>query len=185
MKLKALYPVTYTQIKNFTASSGAQLVPTDNAFLGPIPDRIIIALVKDTAFVDSANTNPFHFQHYDMTYMYVNGVQQPSEPLTIDCSSPFGATRPYETLFSSTGTHHGDSAHMFSLEMLTNGSYILGLDLTPDREDDEELISLSRKLNVRIEARFKKSLPEPVTCILYAEFPGHLEIDNSNNVTVE
>ena len=36
-----------------------------------------------------------------------------------------------------------------------------------------------------IEARFKTLLPEPVTCNLYAEFPGHVEIDNSRNVTVE
>jgi hypothetical protein len=32
---------------------------------------------------------------------------------------------------------------------------------------------------------FKKPLPETVTCILYAEFPGHIENDYSRNVTVE
>jgi hypothetical protein len=37
---------------------------------------------------------------------------------------------------------------------------------------------------VRIEARFKSPLPEPVTCILYAEFPGHFEIDKSRNFSV-
>ena len=63
--------------------------------------------------------------------------------------------------------------------------YILGFDLTPDREADEEHISLPRHTNVRIEAQLKKPLPEPVTCILYADFPGQVEIDNSRNVTVE
>jgi len=62
---------------------------------------------------------------------------------------------------------------------------VLGFDLTPDREAVEEHISLPRQGNVRIEARFKKPLQEPVTCILYAEFPGHVEIDNSRNITVE
>jgi len=117
--------------------------------------------------------------------LYVNGVQHPPEPLTMDCSSPFGATRAYETLFSSTGIHLDDRAHMITLEMFTKGFYILGFDLTPDREADEEHISLLRQGIVRIEARFKKPLPEPVTCILYAEFPGHIEIDSSRNVTVE
>jgi hypothetical protein len=69
--------------------------------------------------------------------------------------------------------------------MFANGFYILGFDLTPEREVDEEHISLSRQGNVRIEALFKKPFPEPVTCILYAEFPGYIEIDNSRNVTVE
>ena len=74
---------------------------------------------------------------------------------------------------------------MIALDMFTRGFYVLRFDLTPDRETDEEHISLPRQGNVRIEARFKKPLPEPATCILYAECPGHVEIDNSENVTVE
>jgi hypothetical protein len=81
MKRKAHYPVTHTKIKTFTASSGAQQVSIDNAFLGPFPERILIAMVKNTAFVGSASTHPFHFHQYDMTnlVLYVNGVQYPSE----------------------------------------------------------------------------------------------------------
>ena len=63
MKRKAHYPATNTQIKSFNASSGAQQVSIDNAFLGPIPKRIPVALVKNTSFVGSASTNPFNFQH--------------------------------------------------------------------------------------------------------------------------
>jgi hypothetical protein len=120
MKRKAHYPVTHTQIKTFTASSGAQQVSIDNAFLGPIPERILLAMVKNTAFVVSASTHPFDFNHY-MTnlVLYVNGVQHPAEPLTMDCSSPFGATRAYEKLFSSTRIHHDDRAHMINLDIFT------------------------------------------------------------------
>jgi hypothetical protein len=60
---------------------------------------------------------------------------------------------------------------MITLEMFTKVFYVLGLDLTLDREADEDHIGLPRQGNVRIEAGFKKPLPEPVTCILYAEFP--------------
>jgi hypothetical protein len=73
---------------------------------------------------------------------------------------------------------------MITPEMFTTGFYVLGFDQHLP-EADEEHISLPRQGNVRNEARFKESLPEPVTCILYAEFPGHVEIDNSRNVTVE
>jgi len=69
--------------------------------------------------------------------------------------------------------------------MFTKGFYILGFDLTPDRETDEEHISLPRQGNVSIEARFNKPLPEPVTCILYVKRPGQVEIDNVRNVTGE
>ena len=84
--------------------------------------------------------------------LYVNGIQHPPESLSMDCSTPFRATRAYETLFLSTGIHHDDRAHMISLEMFTHGFY-----LTPDLEADEEHISLPRQGNVRIEARFKNN----------------------------
>jgi len=74
---------------------------------------------------------------------------------------------------------------MITLEMFTKGFYVLGFDLTPDREADEDLISLPLQANVPIEARLKQPPPEPVTCILFAQFPGHVEIDHSRNVTVE
>jgi hypothetical protein len=85
MKRKAHFPVTHTQIKTFTASSGAQQVSIDNALLGTIPEKIIITMVKNAAFVGSASTSPFHFHDYDMTnfVMYVNGVHHHSEPLTM------------------------------------------------------------------------------------------------------
>ena len=103
----------------------------------------------------------------------------------MDLSSPFGATTAYETLFSSTGIYHDDRTHMITVDMFTKGIFVLGFDLTPDNEADEEHIILPFQGIVRIETRFKKPLPEPLTCILYAEFPGHIEIDNSRNVIVE
>ena len=133
--------MTLTQIKTFTASSRSE-VSINNAFLGPIPEIILIVLPKNTAFVGSASTNPFHFHNYDMIslLLYVNGVQHALEPLTMDCSSPFRATRAYETLFSSKGIHLDDRAPMVTLEILTKGYYILRFDLTPVRQADEEHI---------------------------------------------
>jgi hypothetical protein len=186
MKRKAQYSVTHTQIKTFTASSGTQQISINNAFLGPVPDRILIALVKHAAFVGSASTIPFHFHHY-MTnlVLYVNGVQHSSEPLTMDCSSPLELQELTKHYFQVLVFITMIVLHMITLEMFTNGFYILGFDLTPGREADEEHISLPRQANLRIETYFKKPLPEPVQCILRAEFPEHVEIDYSRNVTVE
>ena len=43
---------------------------------------------------------------------------------------------------------------MITLEMFTKVFYVLGLDLTLDREAYEEHITLPRQINVRFEARF-------------------------------
>jgi len=67
MKCKADYPVTHTQTKTSTASSGFQQVSIYSAYLAPIPERILIEMVRNTVFAGSASTNPLHFQHYDLT----------------------------------------------------------------------------------------------------------------------
>ena len=73
----------------------------------------------------------------------------PSQSL-LHCSSPFAATRAYETLFSSTSIHHDDRAHMITLEIFTKGFHVLGFDITPGEEADEKHICLSRQGYVRI-----------------------------------
>ena len=95
MKSKTHYPATNTQIITFTAKSVAQHVSVDNTFLEPIPKRIMTALIKNTAFVVSTTKNTYHFQSYYMAnlVLYVNGVELPSETITMDCSSPFVGTR--------------------------------------------------------------------------------------------
>ena len=77
MKHKAHYPVTHSQIKTLTAIYGVQDVSIENAFPGTVPERILIAFVKNTPFVGSARTNQFHFHHCDMTNLvfFVNGVR--------------------------------------------------------------------------------------------------------------
>jgi len=74
---------------------------------------------------------------------------------------------------------------MITMEMFTKCFYILGFDVTSDTGADEKHISFHHQGNVRIEAHFKKPFSEPETCILYAEFAGHIEIDYSGNVEVE
>jgi hypothetical protein len=46
MKRKAHYPITHTQIKTFTAGAEAQQISIDNAFLGPILEKLLTGLVK-------------------------------------------------------------------------------------------------------------------------------------------
>jgi hypothetical protein len=113
-------------------------------------------MVKNCAFVASANTNPFHFHNYDMTnlVLYVSEVYHPSEPLN---GLLYGLWKYQNLLFSSAVIHHDDHAHTITLEMFTKCLYVLGFDLTPDREADEEHVSLPSQRNVRIEAPFKKT----------------------------
>ena len=71
---------------------------------------------------------------------------------------------------------------MITMEMFTKGFYLLGFCLTPNSDAHEEHITLPRKEMCVSRHALKKTLPEPVTGILYAEFPGPFQFDNSTNV---
>jgi len=58
--------------------------------------------------------------------------------------------------------------------MFTKGFSVLGIKLTLDRKSDEEHTSLIRQGNMCIEARLKKPIQEPVTCLIYAQLLGHV-----------
>jgi len=112
--------------------------------------------------------------------LYINDVPYTPEPLTIDCSPPFGDPWAYETLFTCTGIHHYERAYMITLEMFTKGFYILGFDLTLDREADEVHINLPRQGNVLIEARLKNRYQDPSVTFCMLNF-----LDTSQLTTLE
>jgi hypothetical protein len=100
-------------------------------------------------------------------------------------SSMVYVTWVYETLSSCTGIRHDDCSHAISLDMFLQGLFVLCFDSTSDVSGYESHITFPHKEKVRIERWFKLALTEPVTCVVYAEYHLHIEIDNSRNVTVE
>jgi len=68
----ARYNVTRFELKSFTFSSGLQLLSIDFAVLGTIPKRLLLTMVKNTKFLGSVTTNPYHFRHYDLSSFALN-----------------------------------------------------------------------------------------------------------------
>ena len=62
----AKYNVKRVELKTFTYASGSQSLSIDNAILGPIPKRLLFAMIDNKHFLGSTNTNPFKYNHYGM-----------------------------------------------------------------------------------------------------------------------
>jgi len=73
----ARYNMTRVELKTFTISAGSKPLSIDNAFLGPVPKRLLFTMVKNADFIGTADTNPDKFQHYDISdfSLFVNGKQ--------------------------------------------------------------------------------------------------------------
>jgi len=53
--------------------------------LGPVPKLLLFTIVKNADFIFTIDTNPYKFQHYDISdfSLFVNGKQYPNEGLSL------------------------------------------------------------------------------------------------------
>jgi len=142
-------------------------------------------MMKNTDFLGSINTNPYFFRHYDLRYfaLNVNGKQIPTEGLALNIGHEKRTVMGYRTLFETSGIHDSNSGLQITYDMYINGYFMLLFDLTPDRRDSEGHTSHPDSGNIRIELKFSKPLPVPITCIIYLEFDNSVRIDYARKIS--
>ena len=91
----------------------------------------------------------------------------------------------YMTLFEGSGIHHSNSGLQITHDMYIAGFFMLLFDLTPDRGASEGLTSHPDNGNIRVELKFAKPLPDPITCIFYLEYDNSVRVDNSRTVSTD
>jgi len=89
----------------------------------------------------------------------------------------------YRTLFETSGIHHSNSGLQITHDIYINGYFMLLFDFTPDRRASEGHTSHLDSGNIRVELKFSKPLPEPITCIFYLEFDNSVPIDYAHKIS--
>ena len=67
----AKFPIRRDEVKTFTISSGTRFKIEDHLLTGQLPKRVFIGLVTNKAFNETLDTNPFFFQHFNLSKMDV------------------------------------------------------------------------------------------------------------------
>jgi hypothetical protein len=120
-----------------------------------MPKGPLFTMVKNTDFLGSVDSNPFHFTHYDMNYfsLYVNGKQIPSGGLHLNMGHEKTSVMGYRTLFEASGIHHSNAGLQITHTYIA-GYFMLLFDLTHDRGASEGHNSHPDSGNIRIELKF-------------------------------
>lgn len=182
----AKYPLTRVEVKSFTLHTGVTGETLDNIILGQLPKRVIIGLVLNKAFNGNRRTNPFNFQHFNLTYLALNvdGVQIPGK--AIQPKYPSTYIDAFHTVFSGTGIHFMNEGNCISRDNYPNGYCLYAFDLTPDLSANcNTHWNLVKTGAVRLELRFDTELQESINCVVYTEYDNILEIDSSRQVIVD
>jgi hypothetical protein len=181
------YNLSRVEIKTFTFANGSQSLFIDIAVFGILPKRLLFTLVKNKYFLGSIDTNPFKFRHYDIRHfaLYVNGKQIPSEGLHQDTGREKKTVMGYRTLLKAPGIRHSNMGLPITHDMYIAGYFMLLFDLTTDHGVAEGHTSNPESGHIRIEAHFKKALPDVVTCLIYLKYDNCVHIDLKRTVTID
>lgn len=182
-RANAVYPLTRTMMRVFSAPAGSFSFQEDNLFVDKLPNRLVIGFVRSEAFNGSYGFNPFRFEHAALTFLalYHQGRQIPSKGLRPDFEG-LQYTRSYMTLFTGTNAAWDDFSSGVSLSDYADGYTLFCFDLTPSLAHAMEASELTKPGPLRLEAQFRRGLPYPFNVVVYAEFDAQIEITKSREV---
>jgi len=182
----AKYPIRRVVCKSFTIPQNYRDISHEKLFSGQLPTRLVIGLVSNRAFNGHLESNPFNFQHFNLTEisLYLDGQQQHAlRPIQTDYANR-QYIRAYNSLFAGSGKLNKDEGLFIRRADYSGGYALYAFDLTADLGEDDHF-SLLRQGSVRLALKFADALADTVTVIAYAEFENVIEVDRDRNVVFD
>jgi hypothetical protein len=188
---RATYPLNRVWLRSYNLITGSQDALLTNVFLGGLPRRIIIGMIRSDAFNGSLTENPFNFQPFGLSHIscLVNAVQVPLLAFEPDFPSKHVCREYYHLLQTVMGACTDQQALGISLKEYTHtggnalGKTLFGFLLQPDVEGGPaDTLSPIQQGNMDLRLKFKTALTLNVTVIVYAEFLNSISIDSNRNV---
>lgn len=181
--VNVVYNYKRCEVRNFLVGPNLSSFAWDNVCNGPLPDFVLFAMVDSEAYNGHVQKNPFNFQHFDLNSFNasVNGIEVAPRNLAFNFTQKNPLSQhAYFSLFKQLNLHRFDKANIIDRNFYNNGGFILAYDLTPDRDNDCGNFVNSGAL--RVEAKFKKPLPQSITVLAYMQFDCDLIVDKERNV---
>lgn len=187
-RTNAKYFFTKTDLKVLTIASGQVSFTFDNIFQGWKPNKIIVGFTSSQASAGSYTTNPFNFKNLNLSAINisVDGVSINGSPLKMSFDSNSGnlTTSALTSLFETTGKWTNDYGMQLNRDDIAGGYALYAFNLEPDFNQSGYLTLMKQGI-CRLDVNFDSSLAEPTNCIIYAEFPGYFEVNQSRDIITE
>ncbi|XP_046569523.1 uncharacterized protein LOC124277847 [Haliotis rubra] len=175
----AVYPYIKTDLRVASIPQGQLSFTWDQIFQNCCPNKVVICLLSSKALNGDYEQNPFFFQLFDLTTvgLYVNGESLPAQPLKITDGHIVPA---FQGLFDP---RHPSSTPNMTRDMFNKGYALFQFTLEPYY--GREFLDQIKRGNICLQIQFSKPLPETVSCLVYAEEPQLLKVDQARNILIE
>lgn len=182
------YPITRTEVKSISVSSGISDVNLDNIVIGQLPRRVLIGMVKRDNFSPTtvnAEDN-FKFESFFVKYLSLNadGIQYPSTPYTPNFETN-DYMREYYGLFQAlnqNGTYGTITLDRFDYK---ESKALFGFNLTPDLSSGGHHLNPIKRGALNLSLKFGRPLEQPITVIALCEFDNLIQIAADRSVATD
>lgn len=181
-KHNALYPLNSLQMSTFTVPTGTSSYSRENLFQGGVPKLLLLAFVTNKAFNGSMDTNPFNFQHADITNIgvFVNGDSVPSRPMEVKLSKDTGEVE-YGWLLQQLGLYMQSREIGFKMDEYARGYGIFAFNLCSELGVGVGT-QLYKEGSVRLEFRFGTATAVVYNVIVGGLFDKQLQLTEFRDV---
>ena len=181
--ITAKYPLQKTEVKTFTIPASQSAFTIENLYQGAVPSKLIIGLVDQDAYHGNFNKNPLKFGHYGLASagFYVDGIPTPKRPITMDVENKkyldglLSLYRVTDKLWDNTDIGISRSTYV-------QGLTLIGFDVDPTSSSDFRFVGVSKLGHTRLELKFHDEIDQTLVCVVYATFPGVVQINEARVV---
>jgi hypothetical protein len=173
------YPGTKVSMKSYSLPIGTFQNTNEALISGLIPQRIILGVVATKNVQGDYEKNPFVFEDHGLQQIIVtcNSEQTTQHIINID-KNDNRMLDGFISLFDAMGLTNCDSGLDLRVAEYKNGKTLFGFDL----RDIYEGHAIPRHGNVSIYLKFKASLTESLSVIVYPEYPTNMYISSDKRV---
>ena len=190
----ALYPIRRVECKILTIPENLPNIRQDNIFSGIIPKSFVFGLVHVDAYNGTYGTNPYNFQHFEVTNVSLtaNGQEIPFKQLTLKYpKDPNGEVdsakdteldfdEAYNTLFSGTGKIYSNAGLDITREEYPGGYALYAFDLTPDMCNSTDYFNTVQRGSLTLALTLAKQR-HAIGMVCYGDFENVIRIDSERN----
>ncbi|XP_053403284.1 uncharacterized protein F54H12.2-like [Mercenaria mercenaria] len=176
-------PIRRAVVKTFTIPDGQRSKIDDHLFLGQLPKRLIIGMVRNADMNGDPATNPFDFGHFQLSKLEVS-IDIHNKAFQPDFENG-ECMRSCMSLYQATGPLGLNRSIGLAMTEYKSGYTLWGFDLTADQACEEGQLQPIKTGNLRIDLQFAQQLPSVVNVIVYAEFDNQIEINGMREVVTD
>lgn len=178
--VKSVYPTVRGEVRTFVHQDNSRNFECQNPFGKVIPNRLVIAMIKQTASNGDIAENPFNYGLFNMTSIktLVGGEEYPYQMLEVNHNNGLKDRMMYHRFLDASGCLIRGKGNLIQQKDYGHGKKgnLIVFDLTANQHPDSPVLNPELKGDLHILINFGANPPENLTVLVYGEFENVMEI---------